>query len=117
LGVTLNERQIKTIIKKETNIPFQSDTLELYPSKDAAYPYLILNGEYYIRARLLMKYLAQNGIEYTISLPEREPVVVHCSKQYRPNVDMFENYDHVFIKQSCLQVEVKPSKNGVQIDV
>jgi hypothetical protein len=61
------------------------------------YPLLLLDDEYYIRARMFYKYLSQVQNDYRFKLPEQEPITLHRSDHYFKSVELFAYEEHVFV--------------------
>lgn len=118
LGIPLSDGQIRLIRAKTRAVAVISNTLTLQPP-EPSYPLLTLDGEPYIRARVLVRYLTQNGNAYTFHFPEMEPKTVICAAHYRPEVRLFELDDEVYVKLSLLRevgLQITLAEQGLLIE-
>lgn len=124
LGLPPTKEQLHTIISHSPKWLVSSNSLTIYPNNDTEYPVIHLHGEQYIRSRVFRPYMEQTEMEYRFSFPGREPIIMNCTTNYSPGVDLFEFNDQVFVKLSelplihriegdrYLNIEVIPATNG-----
>lgn len=115
LGVPLTKDQITTIIQHSRHYYVYSQDLDVHPDPGTAYTFIVLDGEHYIRARVFLPYIRQQEFEYTFTLPDRDPVVMHCSNDYYKGVDLFGSYDQVIVKLSALGLKWTVLKDTLRI--
>lgn len=110
---TLN--QIWKIIKNSSQYEVASTTFEIHlsPKGDIIYPLVILDNEFYLRARVFYKYLSQSENEYKFELPKQEPVIITKSLSYYKGVELFDFRDQVFVKLK--KINVKPIIEGKKL--
>lgn len=110
LGIPLTKSQIQTIIANSAVFTVESDSIDVYPSKDAQYPLIVLDNEKYIRAKAFYKCLSQDDYQYTFQLPHGT-IVLDCSDMYYPGVDLVDLGDQVLVRISALQLSTKVLKS------
>lgn len=106
LGIPLTKSQIRTIIANSSILAVKSESVDVYPSKDAQYPLVVLDNEKYIRAKVFYKCLSQTDHQYTFQLPH-ETIVLDCSDIYYPGVDLVDLGDQVLVRLSALKLSTK----------
>ncbi|MDG0812518.1 hypothetical protein [Cohnella rhizosphaerae] len=74
----------------------------VYPSADAPYKWIELNGEVYVRSRALRNYIESVDNRYSFALPDRETVVLRASDRYSDGVPLFWSEGHVYVMLSAI---------------
>ncbi|MCQ6560757.1 hypothetical protein [Paenibacillus mendelii] len=106
LGMPLTTSQINQIKSRSPHYQIESPIFDIYPQQNPVYPFMMLDNERYIRAKVFYNYLSQEGYCYTFELPGHESIALHCSTFYYSGVELFEHEDQVFVKISSLPVKL-----------
>lgn len=97
--------QVSTIIKNSNSYFVESESFHVYPEDQAQYPLIYLDGDYYMRARVFMKYLSQNVYEYTFSFPDQAPITLNRLDYYEKGVELFAFEDQVIVLLNRLNLK------------
>ncbi len=98
LHIPFTTSQLLAILHKSPAFSVDSPHFEVYPNNEIPYPLPLLDGEYYIRAKVFYSYLSQEGSAYTFSLPDARPETLHCSYSYYNGADLFSVNDQVYVR-------------------
>ncbi|MDG0793648.1 hypothetical protein OMP38_24565 [Cohnella ginsengisoli] len=95
---------VRSFIKKapEYAIDGSDAGIEVYPSADANYEWIELNGDVYMRSKPFRKYIEHVDNRYSFALPGRETVVLRAFDHYYKGAPLFWSDGHAYVMLSAI---------------
>lgn len=113
LGISLTDSQINTIIRNSRSYHIESEVFPVYPDNETKSPLIVLEGEYYINARLFKNNLKHEEYEYRLALPGKEQIVMNLSEYYYKGVLLFKWHDQLLLKISAVPLTLTMNKDRI----
>ncbi|RED66146.1 hypothetical protein [Cohnella lupini] len=110
--------QVWKVIKSSTIYEMESKDFEVHPNVkgNTQFPLVLLDDEYYLKARVFKKYFKEEENEYLFELPKQEPITLQKSYSYYPGVELFDFRDHLYVLLKKINVYPNIEGNKVTLE-
>ncbi|MDI4646107.1 hypothetical protein [Cohnella hashimotonis] len=88
---------VRSRIRNAPEYAVDGGGIEIYPSAEAKYEWIDLNGDIYIRSRAFRKYLEHVDNRYAFALPGSRTVVLHRAEYYSGGAALFSLDGHSYV--------------------
>ncbi|QJC51499.1 hypothetical protein HGI30_08015 [Paenibacillus albicereus] len=117
-GAPFAAGQLAKLMRRSPARSVESELFDVHlnPRGGREYPLLHLGGEAYLRARVFLSYLRQDGDQYTFELPGQEPVTLSRTSGYAEGADLFEFQEQVFVKLRAIGMRAVVDGQKVKLE-